>query len=105
MSTDITELMKQANIAEHKLGNIGSAFLSYKINGRWVYVEIIAPNLAEHLLQMSVEQQCDLIAVMLNLVTEVGDHEILTDRGQNRGARIIRMKSEEDKNINLLITR
>lgn len=112
MSKDVKELMKEAGITEEQVDaarSTESVFLSYLINGRPVHVEIIAPNLVETLLQLPTKDQSNLIAVMLNLVPEVGDHEVIVDDYGNgkkhRGARVIRMRSDRDEDINLLITR
>jgi len=112
MAKDVKELMAEAGINEEQVDaarSTESVFLSYTINGRPVHVEIIAPNLAETLLKLPTSTQASLIAVVLNFVPEVGDHEVLVDDHGNgkkhRGARIIRIRSDSDEEINLLITR
>jgi hypothetical protein len=112
MAKDVKELMAEAGVNEELVDaarTTDSVFLSYVINGRPVHVEIIAPNLAETLLKLPTSTQASMIAVALNFVPEVGDHEVLVDDHGNgkkhRGARIIRIRSDSDEEINLLITR
>lgn len=85
-----------------------SIFLSYLIEQKWVRLEVIAPNLTEALLQLPPELQEKMVTVLVGLVLEVGDSEVLeddSDHKKRRGARIIRMKSEKEGEINLLLTR
>jgi hypothetical protein len=112
MAKDVKELMQEAGITEEQVDaarSTESMFLFYQINGRPVHVEIIAPNLAEAMLKLPADKQSNLIAVMLNLVPEVGDHEVLVDDHgsgkKHRGARVIRMRSDREEDINILITR
>ncbi len=112
MPKEVKELMRQAGITEEQVDaarTTESVFLSYQINGRHVHVEIIAPNLAEAMLKLPTCKQSNLIAVTLNLVPEVGDYEVLVDDHGNgkkhRGARVIRMRSDREEDINILITR
>lgn len=112
MSKDVKELMEEAGITQDHLDaarSTESAFLHYLIHGRPVFVEVIAPNLVETLLQLPYDDQAKFMAVILNLVPDVGDQEVIVDDHgdgkKRRGARVIRMKSERDKFINLLITR
>lgn len=112
MTKDVKELMTAAGVNEDQVDaarSTDSMFLSYVINGRPVHVEIIAPNLAETLLRLPTDTQASMIAVALYFVPEVGDHEVLVDDHGNgkkhRGARIIRIRSDRDEEINLLITR
>lgn len=105
------KLMEEVGITDEMVDAARSSesiFLSYLINGRWVRLEVIAPNLTEAVLQLPPEFQEKMVAVLVGLVPEIGDSEVLEDHSDHkkrRGARIIRMKSEAEGEINLLLTR
>ena len=112
MSKDVNELMNAAGITQEELDTARSSesvFLHYMITGRPVYVEFIAPNFVETLLQLQPAIQSCLIAAVLDLVPKIGDQEIIIDDHGNgkkhRGARVIRMRSDNEDHIELLITR
>jgi len=110
--TDINYLLEHAGISQDRVDaarDIESIFLSYSVQGRTVHVEVIAPNLAEALLKFSAEEQARVIAVLLNLVPKVGNKAFIVDEHdggkKRRSARVIRIRSERDEDISLLITR
>ena len=111
MTKDIKELLSDADINEEKVGveRSESMFLSYTIHGTQIHVELLTPNLSETLLKLPVKDQRNLISVLSYLVPQIGDHFLIVDDHGNgkkhRGARIIRIRSEQEGDINLLITR
>ncbi len=111
MSKNMKKLMEEAGITEEMVDAARSSesiFLSYIIKQKWVRLEVIAPNLTEALLQLPPDLQEKMVAALVGLVPEIGDSEVLdddSDHKKRRGARVIRMKSEEEGEINLLLTR
>lgn len=110
MTTDIKNILRQVGLTSDYIDaatESESIYLAYDI-GTPVTVEIIAPNLADTLLRLDPEDQTEVISVIARLVPEVGDHEVIVDEQggkRQRGARVIRMRSDDEQEVSLLITR
>ena len=102
------DLFQGIGISEVQVENMvnsGSQHVEYAVHGRMLNVEICAPNMAAAILSLTPDLQKQFFKYVLGKLPEIGDQLVITSKGNKRGARVVRLKSELPEWDTILMTR